>query len=94
MCKVNKFLGLGELYGMLYVSQQYILLLSPKGQGPAGLRVGSDQCLWIQFHRLWDFVFLSSDVCVLLGEAGLEACTVFLVGPPTFTYPLVGGALF
>ena len=79
---------------MSYVSQQYILLLSPKGQGPAGLRVGSDQCLWIQFHRLWDLVVLASDVCVLLGEAGLETCTVFLLGPPTFACPLVCGALF
>lgn len=78
---------------MSYVSQQYIPLLSPKGQGTAGLRVGSDLCLWTQFHRLWDFGFLASDVCAFLSEAGLEASTVFLMGS-TFASPLVGEAVF
>lgn len=78
---------------MSYVSQQYIPLLSPKGQGTAGLRVGSDLCLWTQFHRLWDFGFLASDVCALLGKAGLEASTVFLMGG-AFASPLVGELSF
>ena len=56
------------------MSQQYTPLLSPKGQGPVGPRVGSDLCLQTQFPRLQDGSFLASGVCPLVGEAGLESC--------------------
>ena len=65
---------------MFCASQQCTPLLSPKGQGPAGPRVGSDLCLPFQFHRLWDHSLLASGVCSLVGEAGIEACVGFLVG--------------
>ena len=65
---------------MSYVSHQYTPFSSPKGQGPAGPRVGSDLCLWAWFYRLLDYVFLASVICLLAGEAGLEACAGFLVG--------------
>ena len=65
---------------------------SPKHQGPAGPRVGSDQCVQTQFHRLWGFSFLASGVCLLVGEGGLEACAGFPVGGAS-TCPLVSGAV-
>ena len=93
MCAVGwlHFLTLEEWpsVGMSYVSQQYTPLLSPKGQGPAGHRVGSDLCLRTLFCTLLYHSFLASVVCLLVGEADLEACAGFLVGE-TGTYPLVG----
>ena len=74
------FLDLGEVVlcrGMLYVSNQYTPLLSPKGQEPPGPREGSDLCLQIQFCRLQDCSFLASGVCSLASEAGqscVEGC--------------------
>ena len=73
------------------MSQQHTPLSSPKAQGPAGSRVGSDLCLQTQFHRLWDHSFLASGICTLVCEAGIEACAGFLVGGAG-ACALVGGA--
>ena len=78
---------------MSYISQQYTPLLLLNGQRPADPRVGSDLCLQIQFHRLWDYIFLVSGVCPLVGEAGLETCAGFLVGGAGACL-LVGGVVF
>lgn len=42
--------------------QQYTPTSSPSGRGPAGERVCSDLCLLTQLHRLWDCIFLASDI--------------------------------
>ena len=77
---------------MSYVSQQYTPLLSPKGQGPAGPRVGSDLRLLTWFRMLLDPSSLASHVCPLVGGAGLEACVGFLVGRADACPLVVGGA--
>ena len=73
------------------MSQKYTPLSSPKGQGPAGPRVGSDLRLWTQFCRLQDHSFLASGICPLADEAGLAARAAFLVGRAG-ACPLVSGA--
>ena len=45
-------------------------LLSPKGHGPPGTKVGSDLCLQTRLHRLQNHSFLAFVVCLLVGEAG------------------------
>ena len=65
---------------MFCVFQQYIPLLSPKGQGSAGPRVASDLCLQTQFCRLQDHSFLASGIYSLVSEAGLEIGAGYLVG--------------
>lgn len=65
------FFHLGELAFSrgCCVSQQYTPLSSPRGQGPAGPRVGSNLCfLQAQFCRLQDHSFVRYGVCPLLGE--------------------------
>ena len=64
------------------MSQKYTLLSPPNSRGLVGPRVDSDLCLRTQFRMLWDCVRLSSGVCPLVGEAGLETCGGFLVGGP------------
>lgn len=84
---------------MSCVSQQYTPLSSPRGGGPATPRIGSDLCLY--FCRLLDHSFIASDICLLVGEAGIETCAGFLVGgpaPPTgrcswVSSPLLGKAM-
>ena len=83
------FLNLGEV--ALCRGCLMCLCLSPKGQGPAGPRVGSDLHLQTELHKLQDHSFLVSGVCLLVGEAGLETCAGFLVGGASVC-PLVGGA--
>ena len=76
------FLHLGEVAlcrGWPIMSQQYTALSSSKVQRPASLRVGSDLPLWPQFCRLLGHSFLTSGVCLMVGEADLEACSGFLV---------------
>ena len=71
------------------MSQQYTSLLLLKGQGPAGPRVGSDMHLQTGFHSVPDHS-IASGVCLQVSDAGLQACTGFLVGG-VGACPLVGG---
>ena len=79
------------------MSQQYTPLSSPKGQGPAGPRLGSEMCLWTQFCRLQYCSFLTFGIGPLVDEAGLEFCAGFLAGGGWWVEldlgPLVGKAL-
>ena len=52
-------------------------LLSPKGQGPAGLQVVSGLCLWTWSAGCRTIVFLL--MVSASGEAGLVACASCLV---------------
>lgn len=71
-------------------SQESILLLSPKGQGPACSRVVSG--LHLQILSIGcGYSFLASGVWSLVGEAGLEASAGFVVGGASVCL-LVGGA--
>lgn len=72
------------------MSQQYTSLSSPNVKGPVGSRVVPDLCLWTQFCRLWDCVFLAYGIFSMMGEAGLKACAGILVGGGS-TYQLVSG---
>ena len=72
------------------VSQKLHWPASGQGQVPAGPRVGSNLLLADSFHSLWGHSFLASGICPLVGEAGLEAYTGFMVGKAG-ACPLVGG---
>ena len=63
------FLDLGEVAlcrGHPTYPSKYTPLLSPKVQGPAGPRVGSDVRFQTRFRRLLDRGFFASLVCRLL----------------------------
>ena len=79
------------LQGKSYVSQQHNPFSSSKEQGPTGPIVSSDLCLPTKFFWLWDCSFLAPHVCILVGEADLEASVGFLVWGAS-AFPLVVGA--
>ena len=60
------------------VSQKLCWPVSGQGQDPA-----SQGSVW---PVLWDQSFLAFGVCLLVGEAGLEACAGFLVGGVSACY--------
>ena len=59
------------------MSQQYTPLLSPKGQGPGGSRVGSDLHFWTWF--CWIIVFLLLVSALWWVELGLDDIMCFLL---------------